>query len=217
MSLTSELLTYRDRIDGLSLRERVLIFLAAASILVGGGYNFVITPLMSERESMLAQMRLQLEQINVWNSELESLARQKSADLSGADKQKRLESAKKEIEHLDARLSERRQQLVTPERMKRLLASLTDRNARLKLTQLNTTEANLVEGSGAQGGPSMYRHGVQLVLSGTWPDVVAYLSTLERLPERVFWGDIELSASYPVTTLKLSLFTYSLETAWISL
>ena len=217
MNLPALWRAYRDRIDALSLRERVLIFLAAAAVMVGGLFNSLIAPVMAERTKNVSIIQTQLEQIGVWNSELESLARQKASDPTGAGKSERLSAARLQLEQLERELVQRRQQLVPPERMNRLLHSILSGQAGLKLSQFETVEASLVEGSGLQGGAAMYRHGVDLVVTGSYADVVAYLARLEKVPERIFWGNLEMTAEYPVTTLKMSLFTYSLEKSWLSL
>lgn len=209
--------TYCVRIDALSLRERVLIFLAAAAVMVGALFNALIAPAMAERARSVSIIQTQLEQIGVWNNELEALARQKAADPTGAGKSERLNAARLQLEQLERELVQRRQQLVPPERMNRLLHSILSRQAGLKLTQFETLDASLVEGSGLQGGSAMYRHGVDLVVTGSYADVVAYLARLEKVPEKIFWGNLELTAEYPLTTLKMSLFTYSLEKSWLSL
>lgn len=64
----------------------------------------------------------------------------------------------------------------------------------------------------------LYRHGVQLVLQGSYLDMVAYMEQLERMPSQLFWGKAKLEAEdYPKTRLTLTLYTLSLDTKWITL
>jgi MSHA biogenesis protein MshJ len=64
----------------------------------------------------------------------------------------------------------------------------------------------------------LYRHGVQVVLQGSYLDMVNYMEALERLPVQLFWGKATLDAQeYPKARLTLTLYTLSLDTKWISL
>jgi MSHA biogenesis protein MshJ len=64
----------------------------------------------------------------------------------------------------------------------------------------------------------LYRHGVEMVLQGTYPDMVAYMEALERLPVQLFWGKAQLDAqTYPEAKLTLTLYTLSLEDKWLKL
>lgn len=64
----------------------------------------------------------------------------------------------------------------------------------------------------------MYRHGVEIVVQGAYPDLVNYMAALEALPTQLFWGKARLDAGvYPNTTLTLTLYTLSLEQKWMTL
>jgi MSHA biogenesis protein MshJ len=64
----------------------------------------------------------------------------------------------------------------------------------------------------------LYRHGVEMVLQGSYLDMVAYMESLERLPVQLFWGKAQLEAgSYPVARLTLTLYTLSLDDKWMKL
>lgn len=66
--------------------------------------------------------------------------------------------------------------------------------------------------------PLLYRHGVEVVLQGSYIDMVNYMEALEAMPTRVFWGKAEMSvARYPQASLKLTLYTLSLDNKWIAL
>ena len=66
--------------------------------------------------------------------------------------------------------------------------------------------------------PLLYRHGVRIVLQGAYPDMVAYMAALERMPAQVFWGRAVLDATeHDKATLTLTLYTLSLDAKWIEL
>ena len=40
---------------------------------------------------------------------------------------------------------------------------------------------------------------------------------IERLPQRLIWGEVRLKAEYPRSELHLKIYTYSLDQAWLRL
>ncbi len=64
------------------------------------------------------------------------------------------------------------------------------------------------------GGP--YVHPVEIVVEGTYLDVLAYLHALESLEWRFYWRLLELeSTAYPRNRVRIELSTLSLDRDWI--
>ncbi|WP_296001058.1 type II secretion system protein GspM [Rugamonas sp.] len=64
----------------------------------------------------------------------------------------------------------------------------------------------------------LYRHGVEIALQGSYPDMINYMTALEALPSQLFWGKAKLDAGqYPAVTLTLTLYTMSLDEKWMKL
>lgn len=64
----------------------------------------------------------------------------------------------------------------------------------------------------------LYRHGVEIVLQGSYLDMVSYMEALESLPVQLFWGKAKLDAQqYPNSRLTLTLYTLSLDQKWMKL
>ncbi|MYM32426.1 hypothetical protein GTP58_29245 [Duganella sp. CY15W] len=64
----------------------------------------------------------------------------------------------------------------------------------------------------------LYRHGVEIVLQGSYLDMVTYMEALESLPVQLFWGKARLDAQqYPNSRLTLTLYTLSLDQKWMKL
>jgi len=66
------------------------------------------------------------------------------------------------------------------------------------------------------GGLLLYRHGIEITVSGSYLRMLTYVNQLERLPAKIMWGNMELqAAAYPVVTLKMTLYTLSPEKTWL--
>jgi MSHA biogenesis protein MshJ len=136
--------------------------------------------------------------------------------------------------------------LVAPDKIAPLLDHLLRGNGKLKLMSMKTLPvAGLNEAmqpsvaapaagagvaavaAGATGQPAapqpkprelLYRHGVEIVLQGSYVDMVSYMEALESLPVQLFWGKAKLDAQqYPNSRLTLTLYTLSLDQKWMKL
>ncbi len=77
------------------------------------------------------------------------------------------------------------------------------------------TPAVLPPGDGAP----LYRHGVEITVEGAYGDLMGYLSSLETLPgPRLLWGGVKLKVEkHPTVQLSLTVYTLSLDRAWLEL
>ncbi len=75
--------------------------------------------------------------------------------------------------------------------------------------------------AGPDTGPPadmLYRHGVEVTVRGNYLDMVNYMSALEAMPTRLFWGKAQLDVEeYPASRLTLTLYTLSLDRNWMKL
>ena len=70
----------------------------------------------------------------------------------------------------------------------------------------------------AESRPSLYRHGVELVLEGGYADLLSYLQAMEALPQRVLWGSVSLKVEqHPKSVLTLRVYTISRERHWLEI
>lgn len=64
----------------------------------------------------------------------------------------------------------------------------------------------------------LYRHGVELVLEGSYADLLGYLKAMEALPQRVLWGGAGLQVEqHPRCVLTLRVYTLSRDPNWLEL
>ena len=72
--------------------------------------------------------------------------------------------------------------------------------------------------SGQTGNPTLYRHGVELVLEGSFANVLQYLRDVEALPQRVLWGSVSLKVEqHPRCVLTLRAYTISRDRHWLEI
>src|SRR5712692_9659258 len=122
---------------------------------------------------------------------------------------------------LDRELAPRQSELVPPERMAKMLSEIVKRNPDIELVSLRTLPATgltqsltAISGS-APDSPAIYRHGIEIAVSGNYLKMLNYVGQLERLPAKIMWGNMELQSAYPVVTLKITFYTLSPEKTWL--
>jgi MSHA biogenesis protein MshJ len=129
------------------------------------------------------------------------------------------------VREADAALRERGSALVGPDRMVPLLEQLLAGHGRVRVRAMHSLpRADLLElpaTPGAHGTatlPSLYRHGVELTLEGSFADLLAWLRALEASPQRLLWGSLQFKVEqHPRCVLTLRVHTLSLDSHWLEI
>jgi MSHA biogenesis protein MshJ len=219
MRLPEPVKRYADRVDAMSLRERVLIFLAVAAVLVAIADSALLEPILKRHKASSQRIQQQQDEIRTMQGQVQAYAQARSGEGAGARRQ-RLEKRKIELAALERELAEKHRGLVTSDRMAKMLSEILRRNPDIELVSLRTLAAAGLAPTSSPGsapdGSGLYRHGIEIVVSGSYLRMLNYVSQLERLPAKIFWGNMELQAgSYPRATLKITLYTLSPEKTWL--
>lgn len=214
----------RDRIDGLSLRERMLVFIAAPVVLFVLATNLLFSPLWNEHDLQRKQLAGEHEQIEKLESQLQTILTRASED-PDADNRAKLAALQEQLGTIDAALAEQTAGLVSPQEMAKLVEEMLKQNRRLELVKFESLAPMRLgdEPEQQQDKPAMttpdyvlYRHGTRIQFRGRYADIVDYLEALERLPWKIFWGEATLETEqYPLSRFTLVLYTLSLREAWI--
>lgn len=216
------------KIDGMSLRERALIFAAAAFLLVSLINALFLDPLLAQQKKLSMQVIQQQEKMKEIQAQLEALVQAKKDD-ANSPLRDRMKQIQQQLREGEIYLKSRRDKLVPPERMGSLLEQVLSKNGHLQLVELETLPVTpLIEASAAktEGGAvtvrpagqerQVYKHGVKISVRGSYADLLQYLAALEKLPTQMFWGSAKMSAAqYPSVELTLTLYTLSLDTIWL--
>lgn len=250
-SMKQQWATITAKVNGLTQRERVILFVCVVAV----AFMVVYLPLLSslsfkkgrlEKDLIAQQGRL----ISV-ESQIQALETPGANDPNMARRQ-HLAALKQEGQTIDQDLEALQKTLVPPDSMTALLEDLLKRNGSLKLVALNTLEASPlvkptveapkaasqatpqaapVPSSSAKSAPApqpapaaeprlqIYKHGVEITVEGNYRDMLRYLGDLEKLPWRMYWSEVKLKVEDqpPRTLMTFTVFTLSLEKAWLSL
>lgn len=229
------------RFELLPPRQRLIAFGAAAFTVLGISFVLFSLPPWQERSRLEDANRLKAAQKTKLEREQAEASGANAKDVDAGNKQ-RIAALKKLIEEANSGLSKRRDRLVPPERMPKLIEEVIARVPNLELVELRSVaptalfenekkaadsgkprdakadpKADAKAASAAESGPGIFRHGVIVEVRGDYLELLQYVRALERLPLQVFWNEVMVrndeASGKPV--MRLSLFTLSLEKTWL--
>ena len=222
--MKDRILTLRARIDALSLRERALVCLAACALLAFAGHALVLAPMEASQEALRSQIAQQRTETAAIDQAIAARVQAFQLDPDAAA-HARLNALRQEMGQLGDQLLAIEHGLVPPERMGPLVDGILRANGRLKLVSMRTLPAEALAEKGAptpaaspSAAPLLYRHGIEVAVRGNYLDMVDYMSALDAMPTRMFWGRAQLDVEeYPAARLTLTLHTLSLDRQWMKL
>ncbi len=219
-----------DRIDGMSLRERTLIFLTAALLCVTTLNALLIEPKLAAEKRLSAGIAQHQAEMRKLDTELRKIALSRDAD-PDRENRARLEALNAQLSELDAKVADHQRRFTDPAQVREMVAGLLSRNSRLRLVDMKTLPTTTIAGDApakipAQARPApraaaerlIYRHGVEITVGGTYLEAMRYLAELEKLPTHLYWGRLEMKVGqHPDLQIKVTLYTLSLDRAWMVL
>ncbi len=236
MSSTAQLKTlwqgWSSRFAALQAREKPLIIGALVVAILFGGFTLFVDPGMAQSARLkktLAQQQTELEQ---FQTQIAALAGQ-SSDPDSANRTA-LQQVREQLAVMEGDLRSFDRILVAPKQAPALLQTLLARHRGLSLVSLTTLSPQpLIEppaaetgktvkdgakpaGQPAVPGGNIYKHGIEIKLTGGYGDLLAYVADLEASPQKLLWGGMRLNVKqFPVSELTLTLYTLSLDSIWL--
>lgn len=223
---------YAARFDALSLRERVMVFAAVMVAVVALGYTLAIEPQLVKQKRITVAMLQKQSEMKAFEAQVTKLVGGGGLD-AGRTERERLARLRAEVGALDALVSAEERKFTAPSQMRSVVESLLARNRGVTLVEMKTLAADTVAAGSkpaaaaqapkpapakpAAGERLIYRHGLELTVTGSYLELLAYARDLEKLPKQLYWGALELdAAAYPKVSMKLTVYTLSLDPTWLS-
>jgi MSHA biogenesis protein MshJ len=207
---------YAERIDAATLRQRLLVFVSAALVLLLLGNAFFLQPQRAKQARLAAETAQYQKELSLLRDLLGRMVSAASVD-PDAPMSRRQAALRAELSMLNSRIAGEERRFTAPDRMREVLEEMLGRNKGLTLVDLRTLAVVPLMPQRAGATPSgMFRHGMELTVRGTYGDLYDYLRMLEQLPSQLYWARAELTvAEHPQLTLKLTVHTISFERAWL--
>ena len=199
------------RINALSLRERVFLFLSVIACCLALADVFWVSPAQLAHKQLKQRFDKQSADVQRARDELKTMA----IPVSG------ISALRDEAAALKIRLDTVNQNIkdavplstdVTP--LSQVLVHFLSRHEGLTLVRVTVAAPELPVAKAAQGTPPvspaaaalLTRQGVELTVSGPYPELVKYVQTLEKALPQVRWGIMKLKSEKLPPELTLQLF-----------
>lgn len=195
------------RIDDMSLRERAMLFASISLVILLVAYAALLDPVLRKQKSLIDRVARDQNQINEIRTQIEQIVR--AGDAKGRHpEQVAVDALEGQIAELDRSLAARQSGLIAPERLPALLRDILGRSKGVELESLRLLPGVPVKAG--TGETSLYRHGVELAVKGSYFELLQYLEELEKRSSVLLWGSVELQVDqYPDVRLRVVIHSLS--------
>jgi MSHA biogenesis protein MshJ len=203
-----------NRFNRLSVRERVLASTALLASVFILWDSALMRPLTSQQKALSQELA---------DAEAGIKATADAMDNGAASESERAALARQQAlqTRLDAavtQLTSAEAGLIPPQRMVEVIRDVLSHREGLRLISLRSAPVRTLLPSTAAGPVEAppYVHPVELIIEGSYADVLAYLQSLESLPWHFYWKTLELTTvRYPNNRVRIELMTLSMDKAWV--
>lgn len=210
----NRLLPHVAKIDALSMRERLLIFVTALVLIAALWHMLLMQPLAQRADQTRTQLTELEQRISSANQNLEDQIMQLA---SGGDEQRlRIASLRRRIDEINETLGNHAAELIDPSEMAQVLEGVLKEQSRLSLVRIRNTTPDSLFPDEDSSAVTFYRHGLEIEVEGSYAACLEYLGAIEALPWRLYWQVLELDViDYPLNRIRIEVGTLSLDEEWI--
>lgn len=208
----------QSKVEAMPLRERLIMFIAIAFSVIALTTTMLLNPLLKKQQDLTKKLALQQSQMKELQTKVQELSQARKEDEHSPLRAK-MEQLKQRVDAQRESIQSRRNHLVDPDKIVSLLEQILNKNGRLQLVALETLPVSLVMEPTKKtnsGQKQIFKHSVKITLRGGYLDLLQYLASVEKAPVQMYWGDLSFSVDkYPDGVLVLTLYTLSLDKAWL--
>jgi MSHA biogenesis protein MshJ len=232
--------TINIKFDALNKRERWLVFAASAFVVYSLINALFVSPALTKKKILSSEIITDQAQVQALQQQINEMNNKTIIDPDAQNKQ-RIAELQANINLLDTKLEGMQSTLISPDKMPGLLRSLLRKNGKLKLVELKTMPtAGLLASTKTQNNSASarpqstdaassaivnetlediaFKHGVEITVEGRYLDLLDYVSELENTSWHILWSKAALRTEHPpISQLKLTVYTLSLDKTWLSI
>jgi MSHA biogenesis protein MshJ len=230
MNLPPALEQMTARFDAMSIRERALVACALLAAIIMTWMLAVLDPISGQERALSSEKMALEEQISSAKLGIETANATDPTTIALA-KEKKLQTS---LDEINTQLASKSAGLIPPERMVQLIHDVLGRQHGVTLVSLHnkpmtslvqsvapvnarpSTDGAVTPSAASDAATGPFVHPVEIVVEGSYLDVLKYLQALERLDWRFYWKVLDLeSKRYPLNRVRIELSTLSMDKDWI--
>jgi MSHA biogenesis protein MshJ len=215
-----------SRFAALNRREKAMVAIAGILLVGMGGFALGVDPVRTRIAVLDKQLAQQRQDTATLRDQLVALSARLASPQS--ERKKAIADVQAEQVVLEKERQSYDDMLVPPRMMSGMLQSLLARHRGLELVGVRTlAPVPLIErrkGADAKApgaredGANVYRHGIEITIAGSYPDLLNYAAELEQSQRKLLREKMSLVVKqHPRCELTLTLYTLSLDATWLRL
>lgn len=203
-----------EKIDALSLRERLLVLLTTLVLVTAIWHTLLMQPLEQRANETRAELTALEKRIASANDNLQEQVLQLAG--GGDEQRSRIASLQRRIDEINATLGNHAAELIDPSEMAQVLEGVLKEQSMLSLVRIRNTTPEFLSANEDPGAAAFYRHGLEIEVEGSFAACLEYLNAIESLPWRLYWQVLELDVvDFPHNRIRIEVSTLSLDEEWI--
>lgn len=219
-----------EKIDALTVRERVAIMIGVLAVLFTLWDMFVLAPLDNRQKLLSSELKQKQANQAALNVQIQKAIRENRKD-PDKELEQRLAGLKEQLAEVSTDVQESTADLIAPRDMAKILETVLREIDGITLLGLRglgakalvTENAASGETGGAAAGESSgsqlanaYKHGFRIEFQGDYLSTLNYLRELEALQWGFLWDSLEFEVEeYPRSRAAIQVYTLSLDKTWI--
>ncbi len=224
--MLSRLSAFEYAINQRNMREKSLFLLTGLAAIVFIWEMTLHAPLVKSVKKYKKEAVSTKKQISDTKIQVETVLEKIRSDPSKALNEQR-DALTAEVRTLDVKLNQLMGSLVRPNEMIGLLKSFVDEDKTVTIVSMRNLEPTALQVAKSSTSRDkeekkpvvkvmLYKHGVDLLLTGNFFDTLDYLEKLEHIDKKIIWDLVEYKVDkYPLASIHLTVKTISDQRSWI--
>jgi MSHA biogenesis protein MshJ len=198
---------YAARIDALSLRERIFLFLSVLACCLAAADSLWLSPAQQVQRQMVQKFAAQNSELNRLRTELQATGRPSDETVA---LRKELEGIQAKIDTVNLEIQSSGPTDSGGPALEQVLMEFLRRQDGLTLLGAGTLRAEAAPAPAAANGANpaqgLTRRGMELRVAGPYPELVRYVKTLETALPKLHWGPMVLKSDKQTPELTLQVY-----------
>jgi MSHA biogenesis protein MshJ len=194
---------FAARVDEMTLRQRAMLFATVSLVVVVFAHVGLIEPLLLRQRTLIDRSTRDQSQLTAVRAQIEGILREEQQGGPKDPEQLAVLELERRLAELEQSLALRRGAVAGAGKLPELLKDLLGHGRAVRLEALR-----VLPGARVAGAAELYRHGIEITLRGSYPDLTQYLAEVEKLPVRLLWGPLDMQVEqYPEVRLTMQVVT----------
>jgi len=231
MKLIDNVKDLSKKIDKMSVRERALMLATSLAIVYFSWQSLVVDGITNLKQKLTSNASKMQQQISSLQGQISEVSNSLSLDPIVRLEEK-IRKTKQENDELQKKLITMTEKLIPPREMTSLLRSILDNKELVVMHVENIAPIPVLAGNDKDKDEDedkkkaakdaalkfqVYKHGIEIVVTGTFFQIRDFLAEAEKLPWKVLWEELEFSVTkYPIATVRMVIRTLSVNASLLS-